>query len=81
MEAVIRKLGNSAGIIIPAAVMKDLGLKVEQSIDMRVVDGCLIVKPQAKPSYKLADLLAEMKGKYPRVEGWEELEGVGKETA
>ena len=61
--------------------MKDLGLKVEQSIDLSAVDGCLVVKPQAKPCYKLADLLDEMNGKYPRVEGWDELEAVGKETS
>ena len=81
MQTVIRKLGNSAGIIVPVAMMKDLGFKLEQSVRLDAVDGCLVVKPLAKSSYKLSDLLAEMKGKFPRVEGWDELAVVGQETA
>jgi len=80
MQTVIRKLGNSAGIIVPVALMKDLGFRIGQSVRLDAVDGCLVVKPLAKSSYKLTDLLAEMKGKFPRVEGWDELAAVGKEA-
>lgn len=81
MQTFIRKLGNSAGIIVPVAMMKDLGLRLEQSVELNAVDGCLVVKPLAKPSYKLSELLVEMKGEFPRVEGWDELSAVGQEVA
>jgi len=81
MQTVIRKLGNSAGIIVPASMMKDLGLSLDQGVDLSAVDGCLVVKPLARPSYKLADLLAQMNGELPRVEGWDDTPAVGKELA
>lgn len=81
MQTVIRRLGNSAGIIVPASMMKDLGLSIDQGVDLSAVDGCLVVKPTAKPCYKLSDLLAQMKGDFPRVEGWDEALAVGKELA
>lgn len=81
MQTVIRKLGNSAGIIVPASMMKDLGLSLDQGVDLSAVDGCLVVKPLARPSYKLADLLAQMNGEFPRVEGWDDAPAVGKELA
>ncbi len=80
MQTVIRKLGNSAGIIVPAAMMKDLGLKLDQNVDLNAVDGCIVVKPLTKPHYKLSDLLAQMEGGFPRVEGWDESPAVGKEA-
>lgn len=80
METVIRKLGNSAGIIVPVAMMKDLGLRLEQSVDLSAVDGCLVVKPMARQRYKLSALLAEMKSGFPRVADWDELPAVGKEA-
>ncbi len=79
MQTVIRKLGNSAGIIVPASMMKELGLSLDQGIDLSAVDGCLVVKPLVRPSYKLADLLAQMDGEFPRVEGWDDALSVGKE--
>ena len=81
MKTVIRKFGNSAGIIVPAGMMKDLDLKIEQAVDLDAIDGCLVVKPQSKPHYKLADLLSEMKGKFPQVKGWDELAPLGQEAS
>ncbi len=80
MQTVIRKLGNSAGIIVPASMMKELGLRLEQSVELNAVDGCLVVNPLVKPSYKLSELLAEMQGDSPRVEGWDALAAVGEEA-
>ena len=60
-------------------MMKDLGLRLEQAVELNAVDGCLVVKPLVKPSYQLSELLAEMKEGFPRVEGWDELMAVGRE--
>lgn len=81
METVIRKLGNSAGLIVPVSMMKDLGLNIDQSVDMSAVDGCLVIKPLGKRRYKLSDLLAEMKGDFPIDQEWENAPPVGKELA
>jgi antitoxin component of MazEF toxin-antitoxin module len=81
MQTVIRKLGNSAGLIVPASIMKDLGLNIDQNVDMSAVDGCLVIKPLGRPRYKLSDLLAEMEGDFPQVEGWDNMPSVGKELA
>ena len=79
MQTVIRKLGNSAGLIVPASMMKDLGLSIDQNVDLSAVDGCLVVKALNKPRYKLSDLLAQMEGEFPRVDGWDNTPTVGKE--
>ena len=39
----------------------------------------MTVSAARKPRYKLADLLAEMPGQLPRVEGWDDMKPVGKE--
>ncbi|PJB04266.1 MAG: AbrB/MazE/SpoVT family DNA-binding domain-containing protein [Hydrogenophilales bacterium CG_4_9_14_3_um_filter_59_35] len=76
-----RLLGNSADIIVPAAMMKDLGLRPDQSVDLNVLDGRLVVKPLAKPRHKLSDLLSQMESEFPRVDGWEASPSVGVEIA
>ena len=48
MKTAIRKLGNSAGIIIPKAALAELGLAAGSFVDLRQQDGQLIVTPLAK---------------------------------
>jgi antitoxin MazE len=49
MQTTVRKLGNSAGVIIPKAVLSQLGLSAGDAVDVRLEDGRLILAP-AKPS-------------------------------
>ncbi len=42
MNVVIREIGNSKGIIIPATALKEAG--IDKMADMRVEDGCIIVE-------------------------------------
>ena len=79
MQTYIRKIGNSAGIIIPVALMKDLGFSLDQTVNINAIDGSLIVKPVTRTQYNLEELLSQMNGDFPCVEGWEELAPVGKE--
>lgn len=46
MRIVIRRVGNSKGIIIPAAMLAQVGL--ESEAEVTVVDGALVVRAPAK---------------------------------
>lgn len=46
MKISIRRVGNSKGIIIPAAVLDQVGL--EDEADMTVENGALVVRPPQK---------------------------------
>lgn len=48
MDLAIRKLGNSAGVILPATLLKSLGLSVGQNLEAEEVDGKLILTPRVK---------------------------------
>ena len=39
----------------------------------------MLAKTPKKPRYKLADLMAEMPAKLPKVNGWDELSAKGRE--
>lgn len=56
---VIRKIGQSKGIIIPKAYLDSLGLKEGTVVDIRVVDDQIIVK-ESKKKYTLEELVAQM---------------------
>ena len=45
MRASVRKLGNSAGVIIPRTILAQLGLTAGASVDMTLDDGRLILAP------------------------------------
>ena len=45
MRASVRKLGNSAGVIIPRSMLTELGLTTGASVDMTLDDGRLILVP------------------------------------
>ncbi len=45
MHTAVRKLGNSAGVIIPKSVLAELGLSAGDAVDLRLEDGRLILAP------------------------------------
>jgi antitoxin MazE len=45
MQAAVRKLGNSAGVIIPKSLLVELRLSAGDIMDMRLEDGRLILVP------------------------------------
>lgn len=45
MQTTVRKLGNSAGVIIPKAVLAELGLAAGDAVDCRLEDGRLVLAP------------------------------------
>ena len=43
MQMMLRKIGNSRGIIIPSSIIEQL--HIENEVDMIIEDGALILKP------------------------------------
>ena len=58
MRITIKKWGNSAGMVIPGVVMKELGLKPGQSMEAQVTNNQLVLTPVSK-QYSLEELLAQ----------------------
>ena len=66
MRITIKKWGNSAGMIIPGALMDELGVKIGQSLEAEVMNNQLIMKPIRK-KYTLDELLAQGDPSAPKV--------------
>lgn len=60
MRAIVKKWGNSAAVRIPSAVMEQARLEIDQTVEVRVEGGSVVIEPLAAPEYSLDDLLAEV---------------------
>ena len=85
MELVIRKLGNSAGLTLPPALMRDLDFSIGQSLLVeRGQDKAIVLR--AKPTrkrYTAAELNKQCNLKAPKptdLQSWEEMAAVGDEA-
>jgi antitoxin ChpS len=58
MRIIIKKWGNSTGMVIPGVVVKALGLTVGQSMEAEMKNNQLILTPVSK-KYSLDELLAQ----------------------
>jgi antitoxin MazE len=57
MRVEVQKWGNSAAVRVPATALKDAGMQVGQSLELRVEDGRLVIEPASE---SLDDLLAKV---------------------
>lgn len=64
---------------IPEEIISQLGLQIGDELQTEVRGQMIVIKAVKRPRYKLSELLAEMQGGAPCVEGWEEMPDVGKE--
>ncbi len=60
MRGVIKKWGNSAAIRLPAPLLRSLRLNLEDRIDMRLENGCIVLEPVATDDCSLGDLLGRI---------------------
>ena len=58
MKTLIRKWGNSAGAIIPAAVLEQAGMRLGDKVEIEAIEGGIMLRA-AKPVYTLDELLAQ----------------------
>lgn len=64
MKTLIRKLGNSAGAVIPAEALLSIGVKVGDIVDVEVIDGVVALKPiPINPLTKLRPNLIDLEKK------------------
>ncbi|MGB6132119.1 MAG: AbrB/MazE/SpoVT family DNA-binding domain-containing protein [Acidobacteriaceae bacterium] len=55
----LRKVGGSVMLVVPPVLLDLLRLKAGERVGVTVENGRLIVEPQSRPHYTLAELLAE----------------------
>lgn len=79
MRQALRKAGGSLVIAVPKAFIDQNGLGEGSQVELHLLGKKMTVEVPTRPSYKLADLIAEMPAGLPRVEGWEEMPPVGLE--
>ena len=58
MQAVIRKWGNSPALRLPTALLKEAGYRLDQTVEIVVSEGRLIIQPAHRVEYRLDDLVA-----------------------
>lgn len=58
MRATVKKWGNSAAVRMPASVMHEARLEVDQPVEIRVENGRVVIEPLATPEFTLDALLA-----------------------
>lgn len=54
----LRKVGGSIMLTVPPAILDVLHLGAGAKVGLTVNDGRLVIEPQPRPRYTLADLLA-----------------------
>lgn len=57
MRVVVQKWGNSAAVRVPAHALKDAGMQIGQSLELRIETGRLVIEPATE---SLEDLLGRM---------------------
>lgn len=58
MHGSVRKWGNGAGVMIPAAVLQAARVRVDEPVDVREEDGRIIIEPLRPPRYDIDALVA-----------------------
>lgn len=59
MQTTLRKVGGSVMLTVPPALLDLLHLQAGATVDVAVDNGRLVVHPNARPRYELAELLAQ----------------------
>jgi len=60
MQSKVKKWGNSLAIRIPKTYAEEAGITNNSSVEIRFVDGNLIISPTQTPEYDLDELLSEV---------------------
>lgn len=63
MKATVKKWRNSAAVRIPSSVMQATRLDVDQVVDVREENGCIVIEPVRRKVYALDDLLKQITAK------------------
>jgi len=80
MQQTLRRAGGSLVMTVPRAFVEQNQLQEGAKVDLLLEGSRMTISVPRKHRYKLEELLAEMPGKLPRVEGWDAMRPVGKEV-
>ena len=85
MELVIRKIGNSAGLALPAPLLREWGLSIGQRLLVgRSGEGALTLRPaKTRKKYSAAELNAQCNPRAPMpadLAAWEAMRPAGDEA-
>jgi len=56
----VKKCGNSLAVRIPSALAAEAGLKADAPVEVKLVEGSLVIEPVARHAVRLADMLAKV---------------------
>lgn len=62
-QATLRVLGGSVALTLPKKLLESVGLGAGDRVSIAIDKGRIVVEPVQRPKYRLADLLAQCKGK------------------
>ena len=80
----LRKVGGSVMLAVPPALLDVLQLSAGAQVGLEIDGGRLVVAPQARPHYALADLLAASdygEAQPAEEREWVDAAAVGRESA
>lgn len=60
MRIPVQKWGNSLAVRIPKAIARESGIDSGTAVDLQLVKGNIVLRPEPKPRYSLDGLLAEV---------------------
>lgn len=58
MRVNLKKWGNSTAVRIPSAILAATELRLDETVDIREENGCIILEPIHEHRYTLNDMLA-----------------------
>ena len=82
LTSTLRNVGGSVMVAIPKPLLESLGLSANRKVGLSVGDGRLIIEPNPKPRYTLAELIAQCDPSAPvsdEEQAWDEAESAGRE--
>jgi len=83
VTSTLRTVGGSVMMAIPKAFLDGLGLTAKSKVTLSLESGRLIVEPRRKPSYTLAELIAQCDANTPpsvEEQAWQDSPPAGREV-
>jgi len=61
MEVLVKKWGNSAAVRIPAGVLADAKIQLDQPVDVREERGRIVIEPVRRKVFSIRDLVKDIR--------------------
>ena len=57
-KGILRKIGGSVVVALPPVLLEQLQIGAKSTVAIGIEDGGIVLRPQKRPRYSLADLIA-----------------------